>query len=506
MQFNELKIGIFLSYVTIVLNNIIGLLYTPFMIRMLGQNEYGLFSLVSSVVAYLTVLDLGFGNAIVRYTAKYRTENKIIEQYELFGAFLVIYSIVGVLTFISGLICVYYSDNLFGKTITGESLNRLRVMLLLMVANIAISFPFSIWSSIIVAYERFVFQKVINIVRIILNPIVMIILLIWGYRAVAMVVVITSFNVASLLLNTWYCFCKLNIKIRFAKVKLDFMREVTLYSFWIFLNSVVDKIYWSSGQLILGVYKGSLSVAIYAIAIQLEHFFMNFSTAISEVLLPKVTSIVVTDKSGESLSEIFVKIGRIQYHILLFVLMGFCIFGQDFVILWAGENYKNAYHIALLFFIPLIIPLSQNVGITILQAKNQMKFRSILYIIIAFASVSFSIPLSIRYDGIGCAIGTTIALVIGQIIVMNIYYYRSTKLDIPRYWKEIGKISIIPFCFSLLFYLIIRQLGTSFYSYVIQIIAFIFIYIILLWNFCLNTYERLLLKKPIIVIVDNYLK
>ena len=69
MAINQLKAGALLSYVSIGLNNIIGLVYTPILLRMLGQNENGLYTLVSSVVAYLTVLDLGFGNAIIRYTA-----------------------------------------------------------------------------------------------------------------------------------------------------------------------------------------------------------------------------------------------------------------------------------------------------------------------------------------------------------------------------------------------------------------------------------------------------
>ena len=84
MAINQLKAGALLSYVSIVLNNIIGLVYTPFMLRMMGQVEYGLYSLAASVVAYLTVLDLGFANAIVRYTAKYRVEGKVKEQYEMF--------------------------------------------------------------------------------------------------------------------------------------------------------------------------------------------------------------------------------------------------------------------------------------------------------------------------------------------------------------------------------------------------------------------------------------
>jgi len=71
---NQIKIGAALNYVIIGLNTLVGLLYTPYMLRMLGQNDYGLYSLVASVIAYLTILDFGFGNAIIRYTAKFRAE------------------------------------------------------------------------------------------------------------------------------------------------------------------------------------------------------------------------------------------------------------------------------------------------------------------------------------------------------------------------------------------------------------------------------------------------
>ena len=80
---NQLKAGAALSYLSIALNMVVGLVYTPYLLRMLGQSEYGLYSLAASLIAYLTVLDLGFGNAIVRYTAKFRTEGKLREQEEM---------------------------------------------------------------------------------------------------------------------------------------------------------------------------------------------------------------------------------------------------------------------------------------------------------------------------------------------------------------------------------------------------------------------------------------
>lgn len=146
-----------MSYLTLGLSNLIALIYTPFMLRMMGQSEYGLYSLVASVVAYLTILDFGFGNAIVRYTAKYRAEGKVEDQYSLFGLFFILYSIIGVISFLLGLGLYFNIDFLFEQSMTGEELSKARVMVLLLVFNVALTFPLSVFSSVVVAYEKFIF-------------------------------------------------------------------------------------------------------------------------------------------------------------------------------------------------------------------------------------------------------------------------------------------------------------------------------------------------------------
>lgn len=494
MPVNQLKAGVVLNYVVIFLNTIVGLLYTPYMLRMMGQSEYGLYSLVASVIAYLTVLDLGFGNAIVRYTAKFRAEKKTEEQYEMFGMFFLLYLIIGIIAFGIGLGLYFNVDTLFGNTMTAVELGRARIMMLLLVANLAFTFPMSIWGSIIQAYEDFVFQKSLNIFRIILNTAVMICLLHFGYKAVAMVVVQTIFNVLTLVVNFIYCRRKLNIHIyfRFKHFHWGFLKEVAIYSFWIFLNAIMDRVYWSTGQFVLGAMVGTAAVAVFAIAIQLEGMYMQFSTAISSVFLPKVTAMVATNRSRKEISDLFIRTGRIQYIVLAYILSGFIIFGRQFIELWAGAGYSDAYIISLLFFIPLTVPLIQNLGITILQARNEMKFRSVLYIIIALVSLAMQIVLTRYFGGIGCAMGVSGALVVGQILIMNVYYRRKQGLDIKTFWKEISKMSIIPIVLIFSSMLVIRHFFAldSWGKLILGIAAFSLVYIPLFFRFSMTDEER----------------
>lgn len=494
MPVNQLKAGVVLNYVVIFLNTVVGLLYTPYMLRMMGQSEYGLYSLVASVIAYLTILDLGFGNAIVRYTAKFRAEKKTEEQYEMFGMFFLLYLVIGIVAFGIGLGLYFNVDTLFGNTMTAVELGRARIMMLLLVANLAFTFPMSIWGSIIQAYEDFVFQKSLNIFRIILNTAVMICLLHFGYKAVAMVVVQTIFNVLTLVVNFIYCRRKLNIHIyfRFKHFHWGFLKEVAIYSFWIFLNAIMDRVYWSTGQFVLGAMVGTAAVAVFAIAIQLEGMYMQFSTAISSVFLPKVTAMVATNRSRKEISDLFIRTGRIQYIVLAYILSGFIIFGRQFIELWAGADYTDAYIISLLFFIPLTVPLIQNLGITILQARNEMKFRSVLYIIIALVSLAMQIVLTRYFGGIGCAMGVSGALVVGQILIMNVYYRRRQDLDIKTFWKEISKMSIIPIVLIFSSMLVIRHFFAldSWGKLILGIAAFSLVYIPLFFRFSMTDEER----------------
>lgn len=488
---NQLKAGAILNYAVIVLNTLVGLLYTPYMLHMLGQNEYGLYSLVASIISYLTILDLGLGNAVVRYTAKFRAEGKQTEQYEMFGMFFTLYVVIGVIVLLAGWGLYSNVGTIFGKTMTAMEIDRAQIMMLLLVFNLAFTFPMSIFGSIINAYEKFVFPRVVNILRIVLNTVVMICLLKMGYKAIAMVIVQTVFNIISLLLNYIYCRKYLKIKLYFRKFKWGFLKEVAVYSLWIFLNVIMDKMYWSSGQFILGAVVGTAAVAVFAVAIQLQHMYMTFATAISGVFLPRVTRMVVEDNNSTDISNLFIRTGRIQFIALSLILSGFTVFGRQFINLWAGESYGNAYYITLLFFICMLPDLIQNLGIVILQARNQVKFRAILGLCVAVISIVLQIVLGKQYQEIGCAVAIAIMFFLGQGVVMNIYYSRKQGLDIVAFWREILRMSIVPIIITTIALFVIKPYAINNWGTLIMSIAiFCAVYIPLFWVFSMNRYEH----------------
>ncbi|WP_300855699.1 lipopolysaccharide biosynthesis protein [uncultured Clostridium sp.] len=501
---NQLKVGAALSYVSLAVGNIIGILYTPIMLRLLGQSEYGLYNLSNSIIGYLGVLDFGIGNAVIRYTAKYKALEDRESESNLYGMFIIIYSILAVLVIIAGSFFVMNTHLFFSSSLTATEMRRIQLMMALMIFNLAISFPFGIFGAIITAHEKFIFPKIVAIIRQILNPFIMIPLLLLGYKSLGMTVVTTCLNLLFIWVNCYYCFKILKIKVKFKKMDFSLLKEIVGYSSFIFLNMIVDKIYWSTDQFILGSIRGTVAVAVYSVGSTLNQYYMNFSTAISGVFLPKVTKMVTKNVTNEELSNLFIRTGRIQFIILSYILCGFILVGQDFISFWAGEGYEQAYWIVLLVMIPLTVPLIQNLGLTILQAKNMHQFRSNIYIIIAILNIIASIPLAKIYGGVGCALATGISMIIGNIIIINIYYYKKIHIDIPRFWLEIAKLSI-PVLLSIGGVFLINKFNPL--SGVINILVtgtiFTIIFAPLMWLLGMNSSEKQLFIAPIKTIRKN---
>lgn len=498
MKINQLKAGVVLSYVGMIAQNVISIIYTPIMLRLLGQSEYGLYNLVSSVVSYLGLLSFGFGSAFMRYYSKYKVKNDEEGMARINGMFMTIFSGISLITLIAGSVLILNIQSIFKDGLTIGEINTARTLMILMVINIAISFPASVFDSNVTANEKYVFQRVVNLLKSILNPFLALPLLLLGYKSISLVTVTTILTIGSLSINMWYCFKKLKIKFIFKDFDFSLMKEMWIFSFYIFLNMIVDQINWSVDKFLLGMFKGTVGVAIYSLGAQINTYYLSFSTSVSSVFIPKVHRIVSETNDNKILTDIFTKIGRIQFIILSFILTGFAAFGQYFINIWAGNGYNQAYYIALILITPLTIPLIQNLGIEIQRAKNLHKFRSIIYFFIAIANVFISIPLCKMFGGIGTAIGTALALLIGNGILMNIYYHKKVGLNIRYFWNEILKFTpglVIPIIFGVIIKYFIGI--NNIFMFIVLGIIYAIVFSLSAWFIGINDYERELFRGPI---------
>ena len=133
MKLNQLKVGVILTYIGMVIQNLISIIYTPIMLRILGQNEYGLFSLVSSVVAYLGLLSFGFGSAFIRYYSKYKAKNDEEGMARVNGMFMMIFCGISVLSVLAGSILILNIDSIFKHGLSVQEINTARILMIFIV-------------------------------------------------------------------------------------------------------------------------------------------------------------------------------------------------------------------------------------------------------------------------------------------------------------------------------------------------------------------------------------
>ena len=497
---SEIKKGAVLGYVNLASTILVTFLYTPIMLKLLGQSEYGLYSLVTSVVAYLSVLDMGFGNAMIRYVSKSLAREEKEKEKSINGMFFVLYCIIGLVALAIGMVLLLNVNNLFSKSLTPEELGKAKIIMAILVFTVSVNFPMSVFSSYMSAHEKFSILRILTIIKTISVPLTMLPLLYGGYKSIAMVIVTCSYNIIYHVITVIYCKKKLHMKMSLDTKKFDksLMKEIGFYSFWIFLNLIVDSIYKNTDQVILGSVCGTVAVSVYAVATKITHMNSTCSTTISGLFLPKVSKMLEKDDADKKLSDLFIKISRIQMYIMFLILSGFIVYGKIFFKYWVGktigDGYIQAYYIVLLLIIPAVVPLTQNVAISIIQAKNIHQFRSILYIIIAIINIIVSIPLSRLYQGVGAAMGTAFANIVGQIITMNIFYYKKAKIDIPAYWKRFIIFAIPITLLSAINMYILNQINVNLKIMILGIISFTILYFIISYIY-MNEEERNYIKS-----------
>ncbi len=498
MNFSQKKIGVILSYIGQLINILVGLIYTPVMLRLVGQSEYGLYQLVNSVVSYLSLLSLGFGSSYLRFYSKYKVKDDEESIAKLNGMFMIIFCIISVICVLCGTIMVERIHDIFGTGLTEREYVKAKILMELLIINLAMTFPNSVFNCSITASERFLFQKLLIVIQNLFNPFLSLPLLIMGYGSIGMVSVTTFLTFVVLLSNIYYCFKKLHIKFIFHGFQIGLLKEMWVFTFFIFINQIIDQINWSVDKFLLGRFAGTTAVAVYGVGGQINSLYLQFSTSISNVFVPKVNRIVAESNNNTKLTILFTNVGRIQFMVLGLILSGFVFFGHSFVEIWAGQEYEDSYVIALLLIVPVTVPLIQNLGIEIQRAKNMHKARAIVYLFIALANVAISIPLIKLMGPIGAALGTAISLFAGNILFMNWYYHFRIEIDMIYFWKEIMKFIpalIVP---SIVGIFIVKFVDIrGFVRLGIVTIIYTIIYFFSMYLFGMNIEEKKIVKEPL---------
>jgi len=489
-------IGIVLTYLNFVIKTIIELFFIPTILTTLGQNEYGVYQLAASMISYLSLLNMGLGGAYLKFYSEAKND-KGNKEGKLNFTYLILFALFSIVAFVLGDFISRKSELIIGSKLSKEELGLSSILMRFLALNLAISFISSVFSSIIYAHECFIFERCINLLSTILNPILMFAALICGYRSIGLVVATTLVTIIKFIVCLIYCLKIIKAPFILGKLNIHFVREIFVFSFFIFLNSVIDQVNWNVDKILLGRYIGAASVAVYSIASEINSVYILIADVVATMYAPEVNRLLSNGKYPlDEINSLFIRVGKMQSIIVYGILPAFIILGKQFIGLWVGNDYNEAYYISLLLMIPASISLCETLGIDIQRAMNLHKFRALVYLGISIINIFISLFLIQMYGGIGAASGTALALIVGNVIIMNIFYSKKMGLQIQQFWYSIRKISF-PMLISSLILFGTKKIFTceSWADFLLLCIFYFVSYIVSIFVFFLSKEERKLIFR-----------
>ena len=502
MKINQLKAGSLLSYVQMIVSVVINLVYTPVMLRLLGQSEYGLYNTVASTISMLTIFSVSSNSVYVKFYAKYKSEGDEESIQKLNGMFLLLFSVIAVVAVLCGAFLSFNLELVFSDGLTAGEYQIAKVLMLLLTFNLAFSFPMGVFVNIITAQERFFFLKLAQMGKTIVGPLVTLPLLLMGYRSIAMVAVTVGVSIVTDFLHLFYVFVILKQKFKFRGFEKGLLGKIFSFSYLIIIQVIVEQVNWNIDKILLGRFQGTESVSVYSVGYSLFSYYMLISFAVSNVFAPRIYHLINIAKDKEEkkemLTQLFTRVGRIQFLVLMLFATGLTFFGRPFIAFWAGGGYEESYYIMLILVWASSIDLMQNVGIEIQRGLNKQKFRTVLYSFMALINLGMSIVLGQMYGAIGCAMGTAISLLVANGLIINVYYHKQCNLNIAFFWKSILRASmglIVPAVCGILLMKFIDF--SSVWTLLACIVGYAGVYCISMWLIGMNSDEKEIIKKPL---------
>lgn len=492
---NERKKGAILSYISVILKVVIAFVYTPFLISSLGNSEYGIYNIVGSLAAYLAVLDFGINDSTVRYLVRQRKLGESKESDGIIGSVTLLYLVIGTAMAIGGTVLFFSLDSFLSASFTDQELYLLKYIYVIAFASIVATITFNPITAILVAYEKFVLVKGIEIVAYLITIGTTVVFLLLGYNVIAVVAISAIVNTTGILIKIWYLFRRLKIPFRVRGYSLYYIKELFTYALPIFFVVLVEQIYWKLDNIIIGSKLGPTIVALYAVGIFFQKYIQSFSTAISRVMIPKLILQIDGESDSKEIIKSLVTIARFQLIIVLLIISGLVLFGKEFIILWLGEDYEISYYVMLCVLIPFSVEIVGNIRNTIMQVKGLYWYRSVLILIISLINVGFTVAFVEEYGIVAAGLFTGIALVLGYFGVHIIMQWKINIRFIEFFFPVWSKAVIIMAICTPIALLLNDYTSYSWLTFFCKILVFAIVYGISMWFIYLNNVEKGLFKK-----------
>lgn len=489
--------GVIFSYLLIIVDIAVAILFVPYLLSSLGKDEYGLYKLMFSTASYLSVLDFGLGGTITRYVIKYKTEGdkKAEENFVAMG--LVIYGILAAVVLLIAIAVSRFLPVMYQNSIMPSKMSSAQFVFILLCSRTAVTLFNHAYHGLFSAYERFSYSKAVSICSILLRVLLLTIGLKFWKKAIFVALVDFFLSLLFLFINVFYARYGVKCRIKLHKWDGKVAREAMVFTSAILLQSIINQFNTNVDSVVLGIYTTTAVIAMYSLVMQLYNMYSGLSTAVSSVFLPSISAAVFSGCSNDEITKKVIRPSRIQLVILLLVISGFILFGRQFISLWVGDGYEEVYLLTCILMLASVLNLSQNSITSVLKAKNKLHGKTLILGISTVFNFVVTVLLVPRIGALGAVVGTATSMLIGYGLGLNLYYQYYIGINMKLYYKETYRgillVTLVSVGFGLLVNYYIYSGGWL--TFMIKGVVYTAVYLVLMFLFGLNDEEKMIAKR-----------
>lgn len=496
MKNKQLTFGATLSYGAIVFNIVSGLLYTPWMIKTIGDDQYALYTLAMSIIN-IFLLDFGIGSAVTKFLSNYYAKNQQEEANRFMGIVYKVFFIISALIALALTVFYFLIDAIYVKLTPQEIVTFKHLFIIVAVYSIS-TFPFTTFNGTLMANERFIELKACNFAQKIVSVILIVIFLLLDQGIYALVLIHAITNVLSLGIKYLFIRKKTTQRANIRSWNTSIAKNLFGYSLWITVISLSQRCIFNIMPTIIAATVGSVEVTLFSLAATLEGYVYTFADAINGMFMPEISRILTKENADQRLTSLMSKVGKFHIYTLGLIFVGFICIGKDFILQWMGNGYDSVYLCTILLLVPSMIQVPQQVANTALLAKDVVKEQAIVYLLMAVVNITLSFALLPILGIYGAAVAICIAYLI-RTIGLNILYHKKLPIKLGQYFKDSYPkwliVALLTIGLGFGFARIITLNGWN--GIIIKAVCIILVYIFLLISICLDKKEKQYLYSKI---------
>ncbi len=423
------------NWFTYGITAIVSFFISPFVVHTLGDTAYGIWVLAGSITGYLGLLSFGFPPAIVKFVSRYKALEDDTEVNNIVNTMFLSFIFIGAVALIGSFVLAIFSPDLF---VVEPAFHHDLVLIIIIVgATIAISFPFVTFDALINAFQRFDINNLIRVSVFLGRSAFIVLFLKLGGRLITLgLIALAAVMVQYFFQVVWAhkIFPHLKINPRLANKKT--LKMIAGFSIYTFIIGISFRISYYTDSIVIGSFLAAQQITFFAIGNNLIMYLMQLVSNITVVLTP-LASTFEAKSDFEHMRRLLFVGTRYSMMIILPVAFTFLVLGKPFINLWMGPEYADASSKVLRILTwGYIGALSQLVTGSIFMGLGKIKWYSFLNLANALGNIGLSILLVRKFGIYGVAAGTAIPLGIYGTIVLPIYVCRELKVNIFGYiWR-----------------------------------------------------------------------